>query len=303
MKKVLVTGGAGFIGSHLVDALVEKGFAVVVLDNLSSGKKENLNSEAKFYKADIRDVQISEIFENEKPEYVFHLASHISLRESIKNPIKDAEINILGSLNLLSQCVKFRVKKVIFSSSAGVYSEMCELPTSETDNLEPVSPYGITKLTIENYLRVYREIYGLDYVILRYANIFGPRQNSDGEGGVIAVFSEKILKGEQPVIHCSGKQTRDFVYVKNIVEANIFSLSLSSGIYNVGTGVQISVNELFKKIVEISGKSLEPFYDLSFNGGQFQSALDSRKLKSAGFKFNYSFDEGLRKTIEWFRNK
>ena len=196
--KVLVTGGVGFVGSHLVNKLIEKGHQIIVIDNLSTGKKENLNSQAKFYKLDICSPKISQIFKKEKPEIVFHYAAQIDVRKSVENPIIDAKINILGSLNILENCKKYKVKKIIFASSGGaIYGEANIIPTPENYPAYPLSPYGIAKLTIEKYLNYYYKVFGLPFVALRLANVYGPRQNSKGEAGVVAIFCNKMLSGEK----------------------------------------------------------------------------------------------------------
>lgn len=303
--KAIVTGGVGFIGSWVVDALIEEGFEVIIIDNLTTGNKNNLNEKAKFYEIDIRDEKISEIFEKEKPDYVFHLAAQINLRDSIKNPLKDAEINILGSLNILGCCVKHGVKKFIFSSTGGaIYGDDSKIPTHETEKENPTSPYGIAKLTIEKYLDFYKSLYGLDYVSLRYSNVYGPRQNSKGEAGVVSIFIDNILSRKQIVINGSGEQTRDYVYVKDVAGANILSLNLS-GIFNVSTGEETSVNELFEKIVNCMdlGTKIEKVYGPEIKGEQMRSCLNSKKLEKKGWKTKYDLDEGIKETIKWFMNK
>lgn len=305
--KILVTGGAGFIGSHIVDALIEKGFDVIVIDNLSTGNKENLNSKVKFYELNIKNKrEIEEIFKKEKPDYVFHLAAQINVRESIRNPVKDALVNIIGTLDLLDCCVKYKVKKIIFSSTGGaIYGDDAKIPSNEEEKENPTSPYGIAKLTIEKYLEFYKNIYGLDYVSLRYSNVYGPKQNSKGEAGVIAIFIDKILSEEQPIINGSGEQTRDYVYVKDVANANLLALKLS-GIFNVGTGIETSVNEIFKRIVKEMGKNGENIKEIhgdAIKGEQMRSCLDTNRLIKEGWKINYDLDNGLRETVEWFIKK
>ena len=300
--KALVTGGAGFIGSWVVDYLVNEGFEVVVIDNLSTGKKENLNKKAGFYQLDIRDKKIADIFKNEKPDCVFHLAAQMDVRKSIINPVEDANVNILGSLNILNNCVANKVKKIIFSSSGGaIYGDNVEVPSSETEKEKPISPYGVAKLAVEKYLGFYKKVYGLDYASLRYANVYGPRQNSKGEAGVIAIFSDKILSGEKVKINGSGKQTRDFVYMKDVAKANVMALNLS-GVFNVGTGKETEINQIFQKIKEIAGKG-EKFHGSAIAGEQLRSCLDSSKLNKKGWKPDYSLELGLKETLEFFKNK
>ncbi len=301
-KKCLVTGGAGFIGSWVVDYLIKKGYKVVIVDNLSTGNTKNINKKAKFYEIDIRKKGVEKIFKKEKPDFVYHLAAQINVRESVRNPIKDAGINILGTLNILNNCVKFKVKKFIFSSTGGaIYGDGCKIPTPETENELPVSPYGITKLSIEKYLHFYKLTYGLDYVALRYSNCYGQRQNSKGEAGVISIFLDKILSGEQPIINGSGEQTRDYVHVKDVAKANVMALNLS-GIYNVSTGVETSVNEVFNRIIKIMKRDIKQIHSLEVKGEQKRSCLDSNRLLKKGWKVEYSFDKGIKETIKYFEN-
>lgn len=302
MRKVLVTGGAGFIGSHLVDRLIKEGHKVVVVDNLSSGKKENLNPRAKFYKIDICSPKISQIFKKEKPQVVFHYAAQIDVRKSLEEPADDAKINILGTLCLLGNCQKFKVKKFIFASSVGVYGEPKTLPVRENHPLNPIAPYSIGKLAIEKYLKFY-QAQGFNSVILRYANVYGPRQNSSGEGGVVAIFINKILKGEKPVIFSSGLQTRDFLYIDDGVEAAVLALKAPAGfIYNVGTNKEITVNNLLNLISKILNKKIRPIYKPLRQGEIIKSRIDYSKIKKElNWKPKYGLEKGLKKTIEWFK--
>jgi len=312
-KRVLVTGGAGFIGSHLVDRLIEKGHQVVVIDNLSTGKKENLNPRAKFYKVDIRNSKIEEIFKKEKPEVVYHFAAQIDVRKSIENPIEDAKINILGSLNILENCQKYGVKKFIFASSVGVYGEPKSLPVRENHPLNPFTPYSITKLTIEKYLNYYQS-QGSDFVSLRYANIYGPRQCPD-RGGVIAIFIDKILKRKSPIILGNDNQSRDFLYVDDAVEAATLALETLPGstqsvsqpapftqIYNVGTNKKTTINALLKLIAKILNKNVKPIFQLLRQGEIIRSRINFSKIKKElGWQPKYNLERGLTKTIKWFR--
>jgi UDP-glucose 4-epimerase len=302
--KILVTGGCGFIGSHLVDKLIDLDHEVVVVDNLSMGKRENLNPKARFYKIDICSPEISEVFEKERPEIVFHLASQISLSRSVENPLEDAKVNILGSLNIFENCQKFKIKKIVFTSTAGVYGQTETIPTSENCPPRPLFPYSINKLTTEKYLSYYYRVFGLPYIIFRLANVYGPRQSLEGEPGVVAVFSNKILKGEQPVINGDGKQTRDFIYVKDVVGAAILAIeSKKSGIYNIGTGKETEINQLFRKIQYLAGSSIEAIYGPEKVGEQRRSSLDcSRAKEELGWEPKYNLEQGLKETIKWFQN-
>ncbi len=300
--KVLVTGGAGFIGSHLVDRLIKENHKVVVVDNLSTGKKENLNPKARFYQIDIQDTEISQIFQKEKPEVVFHFAAQIDVRKSVEDPMSDAKINILGSLNLLDNCKKYKVKKFIFSSSVGVYGEPKTLPVKENHPLNPIAPYPITKLAIEKYLN-YFQTQGLDFVSLRYSNIYGPRQSSGGEGGVVAIFIDKILKGERPIIFGNGKQTRDFLYVDDAVKAAILALNApSSSIYNVGTNKEIAINDLLELLSKILKVKVKPIFQSLRQGEIIKSRTDySKAKKELNWQPKYNLEEGLEETVRFFK--
>lgn len=298
--KILITGGAGFIGSHLTDKLIKTGHKVVVIDNLSTGRKENLNPKAKFYKIDICSPKISQIFKKEKPEAVFHYAAQANVRKSVESPIKDAKINILGALNILESSQKYKVKKIIFASTVGVYGETNIIPTPETYFEQPLSPYGIAKLAVEKYLNYYYKVFELPFVSLRLANVYGPRQNNKGEAGVVAVFYNKLLAGEQPIINGNGRQTRDYVFVDDVVEANLLALQKNKvGIFNVGAGKETSVNEIFQKIKKAIKSNLKATYGPAKKGDLKRSRLDYSKIKKQlGWQPKYSLDEGLKKTID-----
>jgi UDP-glucose 4-epimerase len=306
-KKILVTGGAGFIGSHLVDVLIERGHDVVIIDNLSTGKKENINKKAKFYKIDICSSKIREIFKKEKPEIVFHLAAKINVRKSIEDPISHAKTNILGSLNVIQNFIKYRTSNIkhsrfIFSSSIAVYGEPKKLPIDENHPLNPISSYGIAKLTIENYLKLY-SARGLNFVILRFSNVYGPRQRSDKEGGVVANFIDRILKRKKPIVFGDGNQTRDFLFVGDAVDALILALKAKpSSIYNVGTNKEITINNLFRLISKNLNKKVEPIYKPSYRE-IIKSKIDYSKIRQElGWKPKFDLQRGLIKTIEWYKN-
>jgi len=304
MAKILVTGGAGFIASHVVDKLIEQGNKVAIVDNLSTGSKENLNKKAKFYKANIIDKKISEIFSKEKPDAVFHYAAQISVRDSVKDPIFDAETNILGTLNILENCKKFGVKKIIFSSSGGaIYGDTDIFPTNEECKEVPLSPYAIAKFSVEKYLYYYHKFFGLNFVVLRFANIYGPRQNSKGEAGVIAIFAEKMLAGVQPIINGPGLQTRDFVFVKDVVNASILALEKNEmGVFNVGTAKETNVNTIFSKLEKLIGSNTKETHGPAASGESERSCLDFSKIKKVlGWEPQYDLDKGLSETVNWFR--
>ena len=301
MVKVLVTGGAGFIGSHVVDKLLEKGHEVTILDNLSSGKKENVNPKAKLIVGDItKDLDTT--LGNQEFDFIFHLAAQVSVKESIKHPMKDAEINILGTLNVLEYSLKNNVKKIIFSSSAAVYSNEAKLPVNEESELNPISPYGIAKLTIERYLETTKSTSDLDFVCLRYSNVYGRRQNPEGEAGVISIFINSILRNQKIGINGSGNQTRDFVFVEDIAESNIAAMNLS-GIYNVSNNSETSIISLVEKIENILNKKAEKEFRPEPKGELKRSRLDNSRIVKEGWFPKVDFDSGLKKTIEYFKNK
>lgn len=305
--KILITGGAGFVGSHLVDALIEKKYKAVVIDNLSTGKKENINPGAKFYKADISSPEIHQIFKKEKPDTVFHFAAQVDVVKSVKNPLKDANINILGSLNLIGNFLKGgllnRRKKFIFASSVGVYGEPRNLPVDELHLLNPIVPYSITKLAVEKYLNFFQN-QGLEFVSLRYSNIYGPRQLTSGEGGVIAIFIDRILRNKKIIIFGNGRQTRDFLYIDDAVDAAILAMEKKQyGAYNIGTNREITVNNALRLITKILDEeaniSLKPFRQ----GEIIKSRICYSKIrKELGWLPKYNLEKGLRETTGWFEN-
>jgi len=303
--KVLVTGGAGFIGSNIVDLLVENDMSVVVVDNLSSGKLENVNDRAKFYKCDIRERRIFEVIEIENPEVVIHNAAQISVRNSVEDPENDASINILGSINLFEACRKHNVKKIIFASSGGtVYGEQVAFPADEEHQTKPICPYGVAKLSVEKYLYYYYVIFGIKYIALRYANVYGPRQDPHGEAGVVAIFSEKILAGDQPIINGDGKQTRDYVYVGDAALANLLAINSNFvGELNIGTGIETNVIEIFNILRDISGREdLSELHGPAKEGEQRRSVLSYKKAKEIlGWQPQVKINEGLLMTFNWFR--
>ncbi len=301
MAKILVTGGAGFIGSHIVDALVGRGHDVVVIDDLSSGNKENVNPSAKLVVGSIDD-NLNELFEKEKFEYVFHLAAQINVRKSLESPLEDAKTNIIGGLNVIENCAKYGVKKIIFSSTGGaIYSPDAEIPCNEKSKTEPLSPYGLAKWATENYLRIMKNIKGLDYAALRYSNVYGPRQNAKGEAGVVAIFINNILESKGLKIFGDGEQTRDFVYVKDVARANVLALNLS-GVYNVASETETSVNELCEMIKKLMESDVGVEHTEAVKGELMRSCLSAEKLKGEGWDNGHGLEEGLKETIEWFGN-
>ena len=304
--KVLVTGGAGFIGSHLVDRLILEGHDAVVVDNLVTGKRRNINRAATFYKMDVQSWRLERAFRNERPNVVMHLAAQMDVRKSVEDPMFDAQVNVLGTLNVLQQAVKHGVRKVIFSSSGGaIYGEQETYPAPETHVLKPLSPYGLSKLCGEQYLSYFQRVSGLQAVSLRYANVYGPRQDPEGEAGVVAIFIQKMLNNEQAVINGNGRQTRDFVFVDDVVEANLAMMGQETqGTYNVGTGVETSINDLFRILVQHTGSTCKEMHGPAKKGEQARSVIDCTKLRQeVSWEPKADLSEGLKKTVDYFRER
>lgn len=306
--KILVTGGAGFIGSHISDKLIEKGHEVIIIDNLSTGKKENLNSRAKFFQVDIKNYQeIEKVFAETKPECICHQAAHASVRESVEDPINDAKNNILGSINLIKCAIKHNIKKFVFASTGGaIYGDADILPTPETYPAKPVSPYGVTKLSTEQYLYCYNFLNKLNYTILRYANVYGPRQDPFGEAGVVAIFCQKLIANQQPIINGNGKQTRDFVYASDVADTNLKALenNKSGEVYNIGTGIQTDINKIFQELNKISGQNIKEVHGQEKPGEQKTSCLNIKKIKrELNWEPKVKLEEGLKETYQWFSKK
>ncbi len=302
MAKVIVTGGAGFIGSHLVDSLVTTRHRVTVVDNLSVGKRENIPAGVELIREDIRSPRMKDVWRDVQPEVVFHLAAQKNLRTSVEQPLFDADVNIAGSLNLLEQSRRFNTKRFIFASTAGVYPDTKRLPIHETLAPQPVSPYGIGKYTIEQYLRFFTENFGLSTISLRFANAYGPRQDADGEAGVIALFFQ-LVQAQQPLtINGTGRQTRDFIYVSDLVRASMAAMKLPrvTGEVNISTAKQSSIVALASAIQKVSGQSRRPKHRRAITGEVTRSALSwSQAHKQLKWKPQVSLLEGLRQTWEW----
>ncbi len=302
-KLVVVTGGAGFIGSHIAWELV-KDNEVIVIDNLYTGKEENVPPGTKLIKADIRDYQsIAELISS--ADYVFHEAAQVSVVESLRDPVFTEEVNVLGTLNILRALLEGH-GKLIFASSAAVYGDNPNLPLRESERPRPLSPYGVTKATGEEYLRVYHELYGLPVVALRYFNVFGPRQSANQYAGVISIFINRALKNEPLVIFGDGKQTRDFTYVKDVVKANLLvaeSRKANGRVFNVATGKQTSILELAMKIIEITGTTSSIIFDKPRPGDIRHSLADISEIRKLGFEPEWSLEEGLKKTVEWYADQ
>ncbi|MTI80525.1 MAG: NAD-dependent epimerase/dehydratase family protein [Firmicutes bacterium] len=304
--RILVTGGAGFIGSHIVDLLINKNHKVAILDNLTTGHMINVNPKAKFYYGDIRNVKlVNHIFKEYRPQVVIHQAAQVSVPNSLKDPVEDARINVEGSVNLLEACRLTNVRKFIYASSAAVYGEPNYLPIDEKHPLKPQSGYGLSKLTVENYLRIYKSLYGLQYTVLRYANIYGPRQDALGEGGVVSIFINSLINNQQPTIFGDGKQTRDLVYVKDVAKANIDAINRAhQEILNVCTNKQTSINTLYQMLMNISNSNLKPQYRPSRQGDIIHSYLSDKLITSKlKWKPKWTLEQGIYEAWHYYNSE
>lgn len=304
MERILITGGAGFIGSHVADLMVAAGHEVVVVDNLSKGRREFVPALARLFPYDIKSQDTQEFILDWRPQVVIHHAAQMSVQVSVSDPPLDAQENILGSLNILQAAARARVKKFIFASTGGaIYGDEAPVPARETDPPRPESPYGIAKLSVEHYLHFYHREHGIVPICLRYANVYGPRQNTLGEAGVVAIFTEKFLAGVQPVINGDGLQTRDFTYVGDIAAANLLALSYSqAGIFNIGTGLETDILTIYQHLQKLSGSSLGPEHGPAKPGEQRRSALNCDLAREElGWRPKTSLEEGLALTMAAFR--
>lgn len=304
--RILVTGGAGFIGSHVTDKLIDAGHQIVVLDDLSTGNRANLNPAARFHEGDIRDAQLAKLFEAERFEVVVHQAAKASVLDSMANPIHYADVNILGSINLLEQSRKYGVRKFIYASTGGAaYGIVDKLPVPETQPVNPLDPYGSSKHAVEHYLYLYRVNYGLQYTVLRYPNVYGPRQDPLGEAGVVAIFTGKMLRGDPTVINGKGDQERDFVYVSDVAEANLLALEKGDGeILNIGSGRGTNVNQIFDHLRELTHYALPETHGPAKKGEVYKIYLDATKARQLlGWQMQVSLAAGLAQTVEYFRKK
>jgi UDP-glucose 4-epimerase len=306
--RLLVTGGAGFIGSNTVDALIAQGcYEVAVLDDLSAGKRAQINSKSHFYEADLRDSpRVQQIIAQEQPEVIIHLAAQMDVRRSVADPAFDAQVNLVGFLNLIEAARRHGLKRVIFSSTGGaIYGEQEQFPCDEDHPRRPISPYGVAKFATEAYLFFYKAQYAINYVALRYANVYGPRQDPHGEAGVVAIFCGRMLEDKPVTIYGDGEQTRDYVYVADVVRANLAAVESSvSGAFNIGTGIETSVNQLFRTLANAAGNSLPARYGAARPGEQLRSVISpARAAKELNWRPEVSLETGLEKTYRFFRER
>ncbi|MFP4499074.1 MAG: NAD-dependent epimerase/dehydratase family protein [Vulcanimicrobiota bacterium] len=303
---ILVTGGAGFIGSNIADLLLSHGHDIIVIDDLSSGKKENIASQAIFYHKKIGEDSVEEVFRKHRIDMIAHLAAQIDVRKSVADPVFDAQTNILDGIRLLQLCVKYGVKKIIYSSTGGaIYGEPEYIPADENHPVRPQAPYGVSKFGLEKYIEYFSDMYNLDYTVLRYANVYGPRQDPHGEAGVVAIFSGKLLRNEDCLIFGDGNQTRDFVFIEDVARANLSALEKGNGkTVNIGTGVETSVNQLYGMMAEITHSNKKPVYKQARPGEVQRIALTSEKAKEIlGWEPRVDIKTGLMKTINFFKIK
>ncbi len=301
---IAVTGGAGFIGSHIVDHYIAEGHNVIVIDDMSSGVKANINPKAKLHKMGIGDKKVAQLLKDEKIEILNHHAAQISVRVSVDDPKLDAQTNIVDTLNLYEAARAAAVRRIIFASSGGaIYGEQDYFPADEKHSKRPLSPYGVSKLANEKYLGYYKSVHGIENVIFRYTNVYGPRQNPHGEAGVVAIFALKMLKGESPVINGDGTQTRDYLFVNDLARANVLALgSTARGIYNVATGMEYSVNTMFQLLQMKIGKPFKAQYAPAKAGEQKRSVCTASKMKNLlQWQPEVTFEEGLSRTVDWFK--
>jgi len=302
VQKILITGGAGFIGSHTVDAFIKKGAKVIVVDNLSTGRKENLNPKAKFYKLNIKNPKIEEIIKKEKPEIIYHFAHFVLVPKSVKNPLLDMDC-LIGTIRILKSLTKIKnFKKFVMASSGFLYGNTKNRPTKETEPISPISPYVVTKKATENYLEFYKKTYGIPYVILRYPGVYGPRQIT----GAMADYIRKLSQNKQAEIWGDGKKTRDYIFIEDVVKANLKALDVKNNypdpVFNVGTGIETTLNELYFKIAKILNKKASPIYYPDRKGEQVRYSLDASKIKKElGWNYKISLEKGLKKTLKYWK--
>ncbi|MCH7786592.1 MAG: NAD-dependent epimerase/dehydratase family protein [Chloroflexi bacterium] len=305
--RALVTGGAGFIASHIVDALIEKGHDVTIVDNFSAGSEDNVNPNAHLHRLDITDSEaLDAVFASAKPEVVYHLAAQTSVRHSMTDTSFDARVNVIGSINALQSCVNHDVSRILFSSTCAVYSEPESVPMDETHPIRPQSAYGMAKYTVENYIRFYSDVYGLRYKVFRYGNVYGPRQSPHGEAGVVAIFTGQLMSGVQPKIFGDGSKTRDYVFVSDVVEANMIGLSDEGDneIFNIAQGVEVSDFEIFDAVRNATDSDIEPVYGEKRAGEADRISLNwSKARKSLGWSPKVHLHDGVQQVVAHYRER
>jgi UDP-glucose 4-epimerase len=302
--KVVVTGGAGFIGSHIADRLLADGHEVVIIDDLTTGHVEQIPAKARFYQMELASPWLEEMFRIERPQAVVHQAAQASVRKSVQDPVFDGTVNVLGTVALLQASVHHQVRRFLFASTGGaIYGDIDQTPTPEDAPALPVSPYGAAKLASEVYLRTFHALHGLSFAALRYANVYGPRQDPHGEAGVVAIFTRRLLAGEPARINGDGKQTRDFVYVGDVADANARALTSDAvGSFNVGTGVETEINRVFAILRQLTGSDQQELHGPPLAGEQRRSVVDPSKIGAVmGWKPRTSLEDGLRETVRYFR--
>ncbi len=304
--RALVTGGAGFIASHISDRLLQDGHSVAVVDNLATGKRENLPTSAVFHEVDVRDPALADVFAAEKPDIVFHHAAQMDVRKSVTDPRYDADVNLLGTLNLLESCREYGVGKVVYAGTGGaMFGEAAYLPVDEQHPVRPISPYGVSKHTVEHYLYAYHVNFGVDFTVLRYPNVYGPRQDPHGEAGVVDIFALQLLSGATPRIFGDGTKTRDYCFVADIVEANMLAMERgSAGLYNIGRGVEVSDREIFEAVRDAVGVPVEPEYAPPRPGEVEHIALDASLARAElGWDWMVDLVEGVGRAVDFYRNQ
>jgi UDP-glucose 4-epimerase len=301
--RALVTGGAGFIGSHITDALIDAGHSVTVIDDLSRGRREQVNPGATFVQLNITSPELGAALADARPEVVFHAAAQIDVRESVRDPLHDADVNVVGTVNVLRASVDAGTRRVVFASSGGaIYGDTDVIPTPEDHPCRPESPYGTAKLCAEAYGGTFSRQAGLEFVALRYANVYGPRQDPHGEAGVIAIFATRLVHGQPVVINGDGTQTRDYVHVQDVVRANLAAVDGPAGIYNIGTGIETDVNALYRMLAEATGVAVAAEHGPAKPGEQRRSCLETQAARERlGWSASITFGDGVRTTVDYFR--